>query len=87
MCVCVLLFLLQSKADTDVLGYKQLKALPRVKAVYDIQKADIIPYQADHAHTQLLEGVLERNSCGWVHTLTPGDTEEKYNILILSNTV
>ncbi|KAG7242349.1 hypothetical protein INR49_023905 [Caranx melampygus] len=53
-----------SKADGDVLDYKQLAALPRVKAIYDIQRPDIIPYQADHAHTHLSDDTLERYSCG-----------------------
>uniref|UniRef100_A0A4W6F1G2 Actin binding LIM protein family, member 3 n=1 Tax=Lates calcarifer TaxID=8187 RepID=A0A4W6F1G2_LATCA len=53
-----------SKADGDVLDYKQLAALPRVKAIYDIQRPDIIPYQADHTHTHLSEDGLERYSCG-----------------------
>uniref|UniRef100_A0A673A2T7 Actin binding LIM protein family, member 3 n=1 Tax=Sphaeramia orbicularis TaxID=375764 RepID=A0A673A2T7_9TELE len=56
--------LICSKADGDVLGYKQLAALPRVKAIYDIQRPDIIPYQADHAHTHLSDDALERYSCG-----------------------
>uniref|UniRef100_A0A672FYJ6 Actin binding LIM protein family, member 3 n=1 Tax=Salarias fasciatus TaxID=181472 RepID=A0A672FYJ6_SALFA len=56
--------LFQSKADADVLDYKQLAALPRVKAVYEIQRPDIIPYQADHAHTHLSDDMLERYSCG-----------------------
>ena len=60
--------LLQSKADSDVLDYKQLAALPRVKAVYDIQQPDIIPYQADHPHSQLSVDTLERYNCGQVHT-------------------
>ncbi|KAG7217080.1 hypothetical protein INR49_027620 [Caranx melampygus] len=51
-------------ADGDVLDYKQLAALPRVKAIYDIQRPDIIPYQADHAHTHLSDDTLERYSCG-----------------------
>ncbi|XP_047235561.1 actin-binding LIM protein 3-like isoform X6 [Girardinichthys multiradiatus] len=56
--------LICSQGDTDVLGYRQLEALPSVKTIYDIQQPDIIPFQADHAHTQLLEDALERNSCG-----------------------
>ncbi|XP_029956911.1 actin-binding LIM protein 3-like isoform X2 [Salarias fasciatus] len=56
--------LICSKADADVLDYKQLAALPRVKAVYEIQRPDIIPYQADHAHTHLSDDMLERYSCG-----------------------
>ncbi|KAF1378399.1 hypothetical protein PFLUV_G00190140 [Perca fluviatilis] len=55
--------LICSKADSDVLGYKQLAALPRVKAIYDIQRPDIIPYQADQAHTDLSDDTLERYSC------------------------
>uniref|UniRef100_A0A3Q0T3S5 Actin binding LIM protein family, member 3 n=1 Tax=Amphilophus citrinellus TaxID=61819 RepID=A0A3Q0T3S5_AMPCI len=52
--------LICSKGDSDVLVYKQLAALPRVKAIYDIQRPDIIPYQADHAQTQLSDDTLER---------------------------
>ncbi|XP_036975618.1 actin-binding LIM protein 3-like isoform X3 [Acanthopagrus latus] len=55
--------LICSKADGD-LDYKQLAALPRVKAVYDIQRPDIIPYQADQANTHLSDDTLERYSCG-----------------------
>ncbi|KAK2882095.1 actin-binding LIM protein 3-like isoform X2 [Channa argus] len=54
--------LICSKADSDVLDYKQLSALPRVKALYDIQRPDIIPYQADHTH--LSDETLEGYSCG-----------------------
>ncbi|KAM4726418.1 actin-binding LIM protein 3-like isoform 2-T2 [Anableps anableps] len=56
--------LICSKADTDVLGYKQLETLPSVKTINDIQQPDNIPYQAEHAHTHVLEDALERNSCG-----------------------
>uniref|UniRef100_A0A3Q1HZH8 LIM zinc-binding domain-containing protein n=1 Tax=Anabas testudineus TaxID=64144 RepID=A0A3Q1HZH8_ANATE len=59
---------ISSKTDGDVLDYKQLAALPRVKAIYDIQRPDIIPYQADHVHTRLSDDTLEQYSCGQVHT-------------------
>uniref|UniRef100_I3JPM5 Actin binding LIM protein family, member 3 n=1 Tax=Oreochromis niloticus TaxID=8128 RepID=I3JPM5_ORENI len=52
--------LICAKGDGDVLEYKQLAALPRVKAIYDIQRPDIIPYQADHAQTHLSGDTLER---------------------------
>ncbi|KAK5858777.1 hypothetical protein PBY51_002892 [Eleginops maclovinus] len=55
--------LICSKADGEVLDYKQLAALPRVKAIYDNQRPDIIPYQADHAHTHISDDTLERYSC------------------------
>ncbi|KAM6983306.1 actin-binding LIM protein 3-like isoform 2-T2 [Tautogolabrus adspersus] len=56
--------LICSKADSDVSNYKQLAALPRIKAIYDIQRPDIIPYQADHAHTHFSDDTLEQYSCG-----------------------
>ncbi|TMS14333.1 Actin-binding LIM protein 3 [Larimichthys crocea] len=55
--------LICSKADGDLLDYKQLVALPRVKAIYGIQQPDIIPYEANHAHTHLADDTLERYSC------------------------
>uniref|UniRef100_A0A3Q1HW31 Uncharacterized protein n=1 Tax=Anabas testudineus TaxID=64144 RepID=A0A3Q1HW31_ANATE len=61
--------LICSKTDGDVLDYKQLAALPRVKAIYDIQRPDIIPYQADHVHTRLSDDTLEQYSCGQVLSL------------------
>ncbi|XP_047462703.1 actin-binding LIM protein 3-like isoform X5 [Mugil cephalus] len=56
--------LICSKADSDVLDYKQLATLPRVKAIYDNQRPDIIPYQADHAHSHLSDDTMERYNCG-----------------------
>uniref|UniRef100_A0A1A7X7X0 Actin binding LIM protein family, member 3 n=1 Tax=Iconisemion striatum TaxID=60296 RepID=A0A1A7X7X0_9TELE len=56
--------LICSKAHSDVLDFKQLADLPRVKTIYDTQQPDIIPYQADRAHTQLSDDSLERFSCG-----------------------
>ncbi|XP_026184977.1 actin-binding LIM protein 3-like isoform X3 [Mastacembelus armatus] len=55
--------LICSKASSDVLDYKHLAALPRVKAIYDVQRPDIIPYQADHARTHFSDDTLERYSC------------------------
>ncbi|XP_071061579.1 actin-binding LIM protein 3-like isoform X2 [Pseudochaenichthys georgianus] len=55
--------LICSKGDGEVLDYKQLAALPRVKAIYDNQRPDIIPYQVDHAHTHNSDDTLERYSC------------------------
>ncbi|XP_063343145.1 actin-binding LIM protein 3-like isoform X3 [Pelmatolapia mariae] len=52
--------LICAKGNGDVLEYKQVAALPRVKAIYDIQRPDIIPYQADHAQTHLSDDTLER---------------------------
>ncbi|XP_027129557.1 actin-binding LIM protein 3 [Larimichthys crocea] len=63
--------LICSKADGDLLDYKQLVALPRVKAIYGIQQPDIIPYEANHAHTHLADDTLERYSCQSLGSLSP----------------
>ncbi|XP_024122441.1 actin-binding LIM protein 3 isoform X5 [Oryzias melastigma] len=54
--------LICSKANSDVLDYKHLAALPKVKALYDIQRPDIIPFQANH--TKLSVDTLERYNSG-----------------------
>ncbi|XP_034033996.1 actin-binding LIM protein 3-like [Thalassophryne amazonica] len=54
--------LICSKAD--VLDYKQMAALPRIKAIYDIQRPDVIPYQVNHAHKRLSNDTTERHSYG-----------------------
>ncbi|KAM8835593.1 actin-binding LIM protein 3-like isoform 1-T2 [Synchiropus picturatus] len=51
-----------SKVESDVLGYKQLAALPRVKAVYGVQPPDVIPYQGES--TNLSDDTLDGFSCG-----------------------
>nr|XP_054587069.1 actin-binding LIM protein 3 isoform X2 [Nothobranchius furzeri] len=56
--------LICSKAHSDVLDYKQLANLPRVKTIYETQQPDIIPYQADQAHTLHSNNSLERFNSG-----------------------
>lgn len=59
--------LTQSKADSEVSDYQPLTALSRVRAIYDSQQPDLIPYQAHHAHARALEDTLGRYTCGQVH--------------------
>lgn len=54
--------LICSKANGHVIDYKQLTTLPRVNGLYEIQRPDIIPYQADH--TNLSDDTLDRLSSG-----------------------
>lgn len=60
------LLLSQSKAGSDLSDDKPLAALSRVRALYDPQRPDLIPYQADHARARALEDALERYGCGQV---------------------
>ncbi|KAM6970105.1 actin-binding LIM protein 3-like [Aplochiton taeniatus] len=57
--------LICAKVDSAVLDYKQLAALPRVKAIYDMQTPDVIPYQAyHHTHSALSHhNATEHYSC------------------------
>ncbi|KAK0145403.1 Actin-binding LIM protein 3 [Merluccius polli] len=57
--------LICAKADSAMLNYKRLAAFPSLKAVYDVQRPDVIPYQAYHTHTHLSDSPLhEPYGCG-----------------------
>uniref|UniRef100_A0A8C7CK23 Actin binding LIM protein family member 3 n=1 Tax=Oncorhynchus kisutch TaxID=8019 RepID=A0A8C7CK23_ONCKI len=37
-----------AKVENEVLNYKDLAALPKIKAIYDVQRPDLIPYESYH---------------------------------------
>lgn len=65
--VCVNLssvFDLQAKVDNEILDYKDLAAIPKVKAIYDIERPDLITYEP--FYTSAYEERQERQSLGEV---------------------
>lgn len=45
--VCLLLpSFLQAKVDNEIIDYRDLAAIPRVKAIYDIEHPDMISYKS-----------------------------------------
>ena len=64
---------LQARVENQILDYKDLAALPKVKAIYEVQQPDLIcsSYQPYHRYTS--DDRLETYSYGEVQLLhTPG---------------
>lgn len=51
--------------DNEILDYKDLAAIPKVKAIYDIERPDLITYEPYFGAT--IEDRHERHSMGEVH--------------------
>lgn len=69
-CVCmhVCLYLSpQAKVDNEILDYRDLAAIPKVKAIYDIERPDLITYEPLYT-TSLDEKEERRESVGEVNT-------------------
>lgn len=51
LCMCV--SFLQARVENEILDYKDLAALPKVKAIYEVQQPDLISssYQPYHRYT------------------------------------
>ncbi|KTG07036.1 hypothetical protein cypCar_00008348 [Cyprinus carpio] len=52
----------QAKVDNEILDYKDLAAIPKVKAIYDIERPDLINYEP--LYTTSLDESEERESVG-----------------------
>ena len=55
---------LQAKVENEVLEYKDLAALPKVKAIYDLQRPDLLSCEPYHRYYS--DDRLERLSYGEV---------------------
>ncbi|XP_069052100.1 actin-binding LIM protein 3 isoform X2 [Lepisosteus oculatus] len=59
-----------AKVDNEILNYKDFAALPKVKAIYDVQRPELISYEPYHRYTS--DDRLERYSYGEsLGTLSP----------------
>uniref|UniRef100_A0A665WVC1 Actin binding LIM protein 1a n=1 Tax=Echeneis naucrates TaxID=173247 RepID=A0A665WVC1_ECHNA len=58
-----------AKVDNEILDYRDLAAIPKVKAIYDIERPDLITYEPMYT-TSLDEREERRESVGEVNTRT-----------------
>ncbi|XP_028936233.1 actin-binding LIM protein 1 isoform X10 [Ornithorhynchus anatinus] len=66
-----------AKVDNEILDYKDLAAIPKVKAIYDIERPDLITYEP--VYTSTYEDKQERQSLGESpRTLSPTPSAEGY---------
>lgn len=56
----------QAKVDNEILDYKDLAAIPKVKAIYDIERPDLITYEP--FYTSGYDDKQERQSLGEVRS-------------------
>nr|XP_046259012.1 actin-binding LIM protein 1a isoform X7 [Scatophagus argus] len=56
-----------AKVDNEILDYRDLAAIPKVKAIYDIERPDLITYEPLYS-TSLDEREERRESVGELHT-------------------
>ncbi|CAH2323158.1 actin-binding LIM 1 isoform X12 [Pelobates cultripes] len=64
-----------AKVDNEVLDYKDLAAIPKVKAIYDIERPDLITYES--IYTSTYEDHQDRQSMGESpRTLSPTPSAE-----------
>ncbi|NXD66230.1 ABLM1 protein, partial [Eolophus roseicapillus] len=66
-----------AKVDNEILDYKDLAAIPKVKAIYDIERPDLITYEP--FYSSAYEDRQERQSLGESpRTLSPTPSAEGY---------
>ncbi|XP_018426263.1 PREDICTED: actin-binding LIM protein 1 [Nanorana parkeri] len=66
-----------ARVDDEILDYKDLAAIPKVKAIYDIERPDLITYES--FYTSTYEDRQERQSVGESpRTLSPTPSAEGY---------
>ncbi|XP_016067657.1 PREDICTED: actin-binding LIM protein 1 isoform X3 [Miniopterus natalensis] len=69
-----------AKVDNEILDYKDLAAIPKVKAIYDIERPDLITYEP--FYTSGYDDKQERQSVGESpRTLSPTPSAEGYQDL------
>ncbi|XP_066534551.1 actin-binding LIM protein 1a isoform X8 [Hoplias malabaricus] len=66
-----------AKVDNEILDYRDLAAIPKVKAIYDIERPDLINYEP--LYTTSLEETEERESVGETpRTMSPTPSADSY---------
>lgn len=48
-------YLSQAKVDNEIIDYRDLAAIPRVKAIYDIEHPDMISYKCANGNSSTLD--------------------------------
>lgn len=55
-------YLSQAKVDNEIIDYRDLAAIPRVKAIYDIEHPDMISYKCVNGNSSTLDNRGNRQS-------------------------
>ncbi|XP_026996352.1 actin-binding LIM protein 1 isoform X20 [Tachysurus fulvidraco] len=66
----------RAKVDNEIIDYKDLAAIPRVKAIYDIERPDMISYESLHSTSSTLERQGRHSPGESPRTLSPTPSAE-----------
>ncbi|KAF7667697.1 hypothetical protein LDENG_00048980 [Lucifuga dentata] len=72
-----------AKVDNEIIDYRDLAAIPRVKAIYDIENPDMISYESHNNNNSALENkghIQDRQSPAESPGTLSQTTEESYDI-------
>ncbi|XP_046709236.1 actin-binding LIM protein 1 isoform X43 [Silurus meridionalis] len=65
-----------AKVDNEIIDYKDLAAIPRVKAIYEIERPDMISYESLHSTSSTLERQGRHSPGESPRTLSPTPSAE-----------
>nr|XP_055031141.1 actin-binding LIM protein 1 isoform X24 [Misgurnus anguillicaudatus] len=65
-----------AKVDNEIIDYKDLAAIPRVKAIYDIERPDMISYETLHSTSSTLDRQGKHSPGESPRTLSPTPSAE-----------
>ncbi|XP_051529886.1 actin-binding LIM protein 1-like isoform X19 [Myxocyprinus asiaticus] len=65
-----------AKVDNEIIDYKDLAAIPRVKAIYDIERPDMISYESLHSTSSTLDKQGRHSPGESPRTLSPTPSAE-----------
>uniref|UniRef100_A0A671KI16 Actin binding LIM protein 1b n=1 Tax=Sinocyclocheilus anshuiensis TaxID=1608454 RepID=A0A671KI16_9TELE len=69
-----------AKVDNEIIDYKDLAAIPRVKAIYDIERPDMISYESLHSTSSTLE--RQGSPFLFVHLTVSEDLFRHYSLFL-----
>ncbi|XP_037134401.1 actin-binding LIM protein 1-like isoform X3 [Syngnathus acus] len=69
-----------AKVDDEIIDYRDLAAIPRVKAIYDIEHPDMMSYKSDDLTSAALDGTRDRKSSAESPANASETTEEGYEL-------
>ncbi|XP_054630028.1 dematin-like isoform X3 [Dunckerocampus dactyliophorus] len=61
-----------ARVEDGVIGYKDLAALPRDKAILDIERPDLMMYEAHYTYSPLEASNLHKEAREWLERCSPG---------------
>lgn len=73
----------QAKVDNEIIDYRDLAAIPRVKAIYDIEHPDMISYKSVNVNSSTLDNKGNRQDRQSTAEVTSSNAPSSYSAACL----